>query len=111
MRRRAIAALAFLVAGVVGTACDSPTSPPPAVRFEVDAPFCAGTQFQIRFYIDGVVVGQDTLTDGQSSADFATVPGLHELRAQFLNAPTSREATVALSQGERYAMLLDFYCS
>jgi hypothetical protein len=100
-----------ILAMVLGASCDSPTWLPPAVRFEVDAPFCVGSQFQLRFSIDGVVVGEDTLMDGQSSIDFATIPGIHELRAQFLNVATAREEIVALTAGERHAMVLDFYCS
>lgn len=81
------------------------------MRFEVDAPLCSGVQFRLRFSIDESVVGEDTLMHGQSSVAFATDPGPHALHAEILNVPTSRDTSVTLVPGERFRMLLEFYCS
>lgn len=101
----------ILLAALPGISCDAPAAPAPTVRFEVDAPLCSGVHFPLRFSIDGVVVGQDTLVHGASSDPYLTTSGAHDLLAEFLTAPTQRDTTVTLGAGERFRMVLDFYCS
>jgi len=103
--------IALLAMALVGASCDAPTGASTAVGFEVDAPFCSGVQFPLRFSIDGYIVGEDTLGNGGSSKAFATPPGTHYVHATFLSVPTTRDTIVTLQQGEKFWMTLDFYCS
>lgn len=100
-----------MMVGTVACACSQPTAPAPEVRFFLDAPFCVGSRIPLQFSIDAAVVGTETLMDGDTSSVYATTPGSHLLGARLVGAAFDQDTTVALRNGDRFTMRLDFYCS
>ena len=99
---------------LVTASCRSSTAPAPAsarVQFVLDAPFCLGSHIPLQFSIDGHVVGNQTMMDGDSSAVFTTPAGEHEVKSEFVDHAYLQDTTVTLRAGEKFIQVMDFYCS
>lgn len=96
-------------------ACSSPEMPATAsVQFQVQSPFCGPNAYPLRFSIDQVVVGTDTLRDGQLSPRFVTSPGQHRLGATVTGGVFSNftlDTAVALVPNAVLTQIVDLYCS
>lgn len=89
---------------------------PPAstVEFRVESPFCGPSAYPLRLSIDSVVVGTDTLRDGQTSPRFATTPGQHRLGAAVTGGTFSGfalDTAVTLRADTVFTEVVNLYCS
>jgi hypothetical protein len=89
--RHAAAAAALVLLSLTFAGCggaDAPSAPPGpvmgAVQFKIDALSCVGAA-AIDFYLDGSVVGTETLAAGGSSRQYETTAGAHVLGAAVSN--------------------------
>jgi hypothetical protein len=90
--------------------CHQPTAPKSAaVRFKLDATFCGPLTF--KFAIDHDSVGQEMLSNGQTSKAYPTSAGSHSIATLFPNGGTYRDTTVMLAGGQTYTDTIAFYCS
>ncbi|MBI3792157.1 MAG: hypothetical protein HY275_14935 [Gemmatimonadetes bacterium] len=79
-------------------------------RWRLDAPFCAGSRIALAFMIDSIVVGRDTLTNGQLSRRYPASTGVHRLRA--LSGPmVVSDTTLTGALGRTPVAVAPFYCS
>jgi len=108
---RRLAALAGLTLTTALAACggsdSSPTGPAMTeVDFKVDAATCSGSA-AINLFVDGTMVGTETLSAGLDSHHYPTTVGTHVLSASIANTNgrTWGPTTVAVPAGG-YTLLL-----
>ena len=98
-----------------GLACASAEMPAAAsVQFKVQSPFCGPYAYPLQYSIDEVIVGADTLSDGQLSPRFVTSPGSHRLVAAMTGGifPNFKmDTTVTLVANASLTQIIDIYCS
>lgn len=80
----------LLVAGCGGGGDDDGT-----VYFKVDATTCSATRVAMNLYIDGAIVGTETLGGGQTSKGYSVAPGTHFLSARVVGIDYSWPPTTA----------------
>ena len=88
--------------------CNSAFPDPATVQFKVDAPFCGPRKLQ--FLIDLNVVGNETLSQGQTSRVFTTTLGPHDIRA-VASTGFTQDTVVTLTAGETLILTYSEYCS
>ena len=95
-------------------ACSTVTPKETSVQFLVLSPFCGPNSYSIRFSIDSVLVGTDTLKDKESSPRFVTTPGGHRLNARVTAAPftgLTMDTLVTVPADTVFTQVFDIYCS
>jgi hypothetical protein len=99
-----------LLALSAAMSCHQPTAPESAaVRFRMASQFCGPLTF--KFAIDHDSVGQEQLSNGQTSKAYITSPGTHSISTLFTSGGTFRDTTVTLVSGQTYTDTVAFYCS
>lgn len=106
----------FAILILLGTlGCSSPDVPAAAsVQFKVQSPFCGPQAYPLQYSIDEVIVGADTLSDGQFSPRFVTSAGSHRLVAAMTGGifPNFKlDTTVTLAANASLTQIIDVYCS
>jgi hypothetical protein len=105
-------ALLFTLTIATLAACSNPDAPTPArVQFTLASPFCGPEKFGIRFMIDSVVAGADTLSNGQSSPVFLSTPGAHHLSGAGIGVIVTGDTTVTLRADSVFTAVVNIYCS
>jgi hypothetical protein len=106
--------IAFLVLlGALGCS-SSETLSTASVQFKVQSPFCGAHAYPLQYSIDQVIVGADTLSDGQLSPRFVTSAGSHRLVAAMTGGifPNFKmDTTVTLAANASLTQIIDVYCS
>jgi hypothetical protein len=94
-------------------ACSNPDAPSPArVQFRLDSPFCGPQKFALKFSIDSIVVGTDSLSTGQTSPIFLSTPGTHHLLGVGIGVTaTGGDTTVTLKADSTFTAVVNIYCS
>jgi hypothetical protein len=111
-RRTGIAASLALLAAFGCSDTDMPATA--TVQFKVQSPFCGPHAYPLQYSIDEVIVGADTLSDGQLSPRFVTSPGSHRLVAAMTGGifPNFKmDTTVTLAANASLTQIIDIYCS
>jgi hypothetical protein len=101
-------AVNLCIAATLG--CDGPTAPPPRIQFQLDSPTCGGP-ITFAFSIDGVALGQASLSANQLSPAYTISTGQHTLRAVIVNGNFEQNTVVHLERGEVHVEPLAPYCS
>jgi hypothetical protein len=85
MIRRLLFAAFVLTTSLSACGGDSTSPPKTAVQFKVDEATCEPGTFTLGFYVDGTVVGSETLGVGILSKRYGVTPGHHILGAKVSN--------------------------
>lgn len=101
-------AVTLCIAAALG--CDTTTGLPPRVQFRLDSATCGGP-ITFALSLDGVALGQVSLSANQLSSAYVTSAGQHTLRAVIVNGSFEQNSVVHLERGEVHVEALAPYCS
>lgn len=96
MRRIAVALFAALMLGCGSDSTTAPETPKGTIVFKVDASSCSGTA-AIDLFVDGTLVGTETLSSGTSSKAYTTTAGQHIVSASVANTRSRVWAPTAVT--------------